>query len=162
MSQRPSDRDTVLAVQPTPEGAPPRATGRCLCGAVAYEVRGPLRDILICHCEECRRWTGHVGAFSSARLGDFALVEERGLRWVDSPRSDRHARRGFCAECGSSLFWQPAESDRINVAVGTLDRPTGLRVAGHWYPQHAGDYEPLPDDGLARGEEIDREALRWT
>ena len=42
------------------------ATGRCLCGAVAYEVRGPLRDVLICHCEECRRWHGHMAACTAA------------------------------------------------------------------------------------------------
>ena len=38
------------------------ATGGCLCGAVRYEVRGPLRDVLICHCTECRRWSGHLFA----------------------------------------------------------------------------------------------------
>ena len=31
------------------------ATGRCLCGAVRYEVRGSLRDVLICHCEVSER-----------------------------------------------------------------------------------------------------------
>jgi hypothetical protein len=35
--------------------APATAMGRCLRGAVAYEVRGPLRDILICHCAERQR-----------------------------------------------------------------------------------------------------------
>ncbi len=34
------------------------ASGRCLCGAARYEVRGPLRDVQICHCEERRRWHG--------------------------------------------------------------------------------------------------------
>ena len=38
-----------------------RASGHCLCGAVSFEVHGPLRDILLCHCEECRRWLGNVG-----------------------------------------------------------------------------------------------------
>ena len=28
-----------------------------------------------------------------------------GLRWIDSPDSVWNARRGFCSECGSSLFW---------------------------------------------------------
>jgi hypothetical protein len=68
--------------------------------------------------------------------------------------SSRHARRGFCGECGSSLFWQPAESERINIAAGTLDLPTGLRIAGHWYTSQAGDYDQPPDDGLPRDDEI--------
>ena len=139
----------------------PRATGRCLCGAVTYEVRGPLRDVSVCHCVECRRWSGYLGAFSQTSR-EHLLVTGEALRWIDSPSSDRHARRGFCGECGSSLFWQPAESERINVAAGTLDRPTGLRVAGHWYPHHAGDYDELPDDGLPRGAELDPQALRWS
>ena len=139
-----------------------RATGRCLCGAVSFEVRGPLRDVMVCHCEECRRWTGYLGGFTSTLRENLAIADETSLRWIDSPQSDRHARRGFCAECGSSLFWQPAESERINIAAGTLDRPTGLRIAGHWYPQHAGDYDVLPEDGLPRGPEVDLKAIRWS
>jgi hypothetical protein len=139
-----------------------RATGRCLCGAVSFEVHGPLRDVMLCHCEECRRWTGYLGGFTSTLVEHLTIGDERSLRWIESPRSDRHARRGFCAECGSSLFWAPAGGERVNIAVGTLDRPTGLRLAGHWYPHHAGDYDELPDDGLPRGDEIDRERIRWS
>jgi hypothetical protein len=131
--------------------APRRATGRCLCGAVAYEVHGSLRDILVCHCEECRRWSGYLGAFTSARREHVVVRGEASLRWIDSPRSDQRARRGFCGTCSSSLFWQPDGSEHVHIAVGTLDRPTGLRIAGHWYPQHAGDYDVLPEDGLPRG-----------
>ena len=138
-----------------------RASGQCLCGAVRYEVRGPLRDVLLCHCVECRRWGGYVGAFTSAGLECFAIADESALRWIASPGSDRHARRGFCGECGSSLFWQPADSDRINIAVGTLDRPTGLQIAGHWYAQQAGDYDELPDDGLPRDTELANFEIPW-
>jgi hypothetical protein len=125
-------------------------TGRCLCGAVAYDVRGPVRDVVLCHCEECRRWTGNAGAFAAARRSELVLLEERGRRWAASPASDRGARRGFCGECGSSLFWEPTEGDTVAVAAGTLDPPTGLRVAGHWYARQAGDWYVLPDDGLPR------------
>jgi hypothetical protein len=137
-----------------------RATGRCLCGSVRYEVRGPLRDVLLCHCEECRRWSGYLGAFSAARPEDLVLVADAALRWVDSPQSDRHARRGFCAECGSSLFWKAADAVRIQIAVGTLDRPTGLHIAGHWYTHQAGDYDNVVNDGLTR--EVDPAELRWS
>ena len=128
------------------------ATGRCLCGAVAYEVRGPLREVLVCHCEECRRWHGHVSATAAAKKGDLVMREERGLRWIESPQSDAHARRGFCAECGSSLFWDPPERETISIAAGTLDGETGLRMASHWYVSQAADYYDIPDDGLPRHE----------
>lgn len=128
------------------------ATGRCLCGAVAYEVTGPLRDVLVCHCEECRRWHGHVSATSAANRSDLVIKEDRGLRWIESPRSEARARRGFCAECGSSLFWDPPGRETISIAAGTLDGETGLRVVSHWYVSQAGDYYDIPDDGLPRHE----------
>lgn len=139
----------------------PRATGHCLCGRVAFEVHGPLRDILVCHCDECRRWGGYLGAFTATQLEHFVLVEERTLRWVPSPQSDRRARRGFCGECGSSLFWQPAEGGRIHIAAGALDRPTGLKIAGHWYTRHAGDYDVLQSDGLPRDAELAAAEISW-
>jgi hypothetical protein len=128
------------------------ATGRCLCGAVRYEIRGTLRDVLICHCEECRRWHGHVSASTAARREDFVLREQRGLRWIQSPHSDAGARRGFCAECGSSLFWDAPGRPTVSIAAGTLDEPTGLRIAAHWFVSQAGDYYELPPDGLPRHE----------
>ena len=126
------------------------ATGRCLCGAVRYEVNGPLRDVLICHCEECRRWLGHFSASTAAKRADLVLVEQAGLKWIDSPRSDARARRGFCGECGSSLFWDAPDRETISIAAGTLDGETGLRVIAHWYVSQAGDYYELPPDGLPR------------
>ena len=125
-------------------------------------MHGPLRDVLVCHCEECRRWGGHLGAFTATDAEHLELVDEVALRWIDSPASDRRAQRGFCGECGSSVFWQPAGGDRIHIAAGTLDRPTGLRIAGHWYAHQAGDYDELPDDGLPRFPDPAASELRWS
>ena len=138
-----------------------RATGRCLCGAVTYGVRGPMRDISICHCIECRRWSGYLGAFSATAVEN-VVVEGQALRWVDSRDSDRDFRRAFCGECGSSLLLQAADSEYIQIAAGTLDRPTGLRIAGHWYSHQAGDWDELPDDGLPRDDVLARSERRWT
>jgi hypothetical protein len=140
----------------------PRATGRCLCGAVRYEVQGPLRDVLVCHCEECRRFSGHLGAFSATRDEHLVVLDDSSLRWADSPRSDHDARRGFCAECGSSLFWQARGSERIAISAGTLDRPTGVRLAAHIYTHQAGDYDELIDDGLPRDPGPGEIELRWS
>lgn len=137
-----------------------RASGRCLCGAVTFEVLGPLRDVVLCHCVECRRWNGYLGAFTSARSEHVAIHGEESLRWVASPESDRHARRGFCAQCGSSLFWQSGGRERLNIGAGTLERPTGLHVAGHWYAHQAGDYDVIADD-LPQGEDA-FDDIRWS
>ena len=51
------------------------ASGRCLCGAVRYEVRGPLRDdVQLCHGQECWRWNGHVSAYTDAANADLVLL----------------------------------------------------------------------------------------
>jgi hypothetical protein len=130
----------------------PRATGRCLCGAVRYEVRGPVRNVVNCHCDECKRWNGSVGAYAATRASDLD-VSSTALRWIESPDSDRHARRGFCGECGSSLFWHARDGDSISIAAGTLDRPTELHTVGHWYTHQAGDYYELAADGLPRDDD---------
>jgi hypothetical protein len=123
--------------------------GRCLCGEVRFEVRGPLRAVLVCHCRECRRWAGHAWA-ATAALRDDLVVEGKTLTWIQSPDSDSGARRGFCSSCGSSLFWEAAGSRSVSIAAGALDEPTGLRIAAHVYTSHVGDYYALPDDDVPR------------
>jgi hypothetical protein len=125
-------------------------TGRCLCGAVRFELRGAIRDVLFCHCVECRRWHGHVSASAAVPRHQLVVLAESELRWIASPRSDAGARRGFCGRCGSSLFWDPPAGELISVAAGALDAPTGLRGAAHWFTEQAGDYYDLPADGLPR------------
>jgi hypothetical protein len=112
-----------------------------------------MRDVFLCHCEECRRWNGHVSASTAVRRTDLFFVEQGTLRWIESAQSDARARRGFCGECGSSLFWDAPGRETISIAAGTLDSPTGLRVASHWYVAQAGDYYELPSDGLPHHEQ---------
>ena len=121
-------------------------SGRCICGAVAFEVKGPLRDVVLCHCTECRRWAGHAWAASEALFDDLDFTEQRGLRWIDSPDSVWDARRGFCGECGSSLFWQIPGKRTVSIAAGCLDAPTGITTVQQIWTDSAGDYYELDED----------------
>ncbi len=114
-----------------------RATGGCLCGAVRYRVEGPLRDVHVCHCQVCRRTHGGPAAYSACARDDLTVEDEGQLRWHEHDG----ARRGFCAVCGGRLFWSRADRPTISIAAGSLDDPTGLRIATHIHVQSAGDWE---------------------
>lgn len=116
-------------------------SGRCLCGAVRYEVRGSLSDPHACHCDMCRRQSGHFVAATSAKRPDFTLTEKRGLKWY---RSSDWAKRGFCSECGSALFWDGGGDD-MSINVGSLDQPTGLAIKKHIYVDEKADYYVIDD-----------------
>jgi hypothetical protein len=114
-----------------------RATGSCLCGAVRYEVTGPLRDVVECHCAMCRKTHGHIGAYTAAPKSELKILEARGLKWY---ASSGRARRGFCGECGGTLFFDPVHKETISIAAGTLDSPTGLKTVVQIHVASAGDY----------------------
>lgn len=127
----------------------PNATGGCLCGAVRYAVRGPLRDVIVCHCVECRRSNGTSAAYTSADRDDVEVFDADGaLSWFWGPQSATRGERGFCRRCGSSLFWRTPERPTLGITAGTLDGVTGLRTVQHIWDSQRGDWEA--DDGLPR------------
>jgi hypothetical protein len=85
----------------------------------------------------CRKTHGHVGAYTAAPKSALAITEARGLKWY---RSSDYARRGFCAECGGSVFFEPVHKDTISISAGTLDSPTGLVTTLQIHVASAGDY----------------------
>lgn len=117
-------------------------TGSCLCGGVQYEVTGALRDVIGCHCRQCRKTTGHMMAATAAKLSDFRITSDTGLKWY---RSSPGAERGFCGTCGATLFWRAEGRDYVAIAAGTLDGETGLRIAGHIFCADKGDYYDIHD-----------------
>jgi hypothetical protein len=121
----------------------PPHTGRCLCGAVRYRVRSPLRGVIACHCSQCRRTSGHFAAMTSAPAADLELTACGSLAWY---RSSDTAERGFCRVCGSNLFWRQFGSEVISIGAGTLDVPTGIAIEKHIFVADKSDYYDLRDD----------------
>ncbi len=115
-------------------------TGGCACGAVRYETRGPLRDVVNCHCERCRRVTGHFMAATASADGDLVVTGEGALQWWEAAAGVRY---GFCRFCGSTLFWRADGADRTSIAAGTIDPPTALTTTSAWYVADASDYHRL-------------------
>lgn len=93
---------------------------------------------------------GGAAPYTAAEDDAIELLADDGLTWYDSPASTTHARRAFCAHCGSSLFWKAPDRAYTAIAAGTVDEPSGLRSVGHiWWDARA-DWE-VPDGLPARG-----------
>ncbi|MDX2264850.1 MAG: GFA family protein [Hyphomicrobiales bacterium] len=119
-----------------------RASGGCLCGGVAFRIAGRLRDIVVCHCRQCQRFSGSVVAATQCRSADLDIVRDDGLRWY---ASSPHAERGFCGACGSSLFWRRRGDSFTCVMAGALTPPTGLRTAAHIFTADQADWCVIGD-----------------
>ena len=121
------------------------ATGGCLCKAVRYQVQGPLRDVIACHCTQCRRSSGHFVAATATRPEHLTITEDRGLSWYQPPAL---YKRGFCKLCGSSLFFvsETGAEDKISIAAGSLDSAAGIKLAAHIFIEEAGDYYQVSGD----------------
>lgn len=113
------------------------ASGRCACGEVTYSVSGELRDVYNCHCDRCRRFTGHHMAATAAHPSE-VRIEGSSLTWWEAAPGVEY---GHCGRCGSSLFWRAAaHPDKLCITAGSLDQPTGLRTTRAWYVAEVGDY----------------------
>jgi hypothetical protein len=81
------------------------ASGQCLCGAVSFTATLPSKWVAHCHCTMCRR--AHGAAFVTwvgMDNGRVRIDDPQGrLQWYDSSPG---AQRGFCARCGSTLFFR--------------------------------------------------------
>lgn len=83
------------------------------------------------------------------------MKNEAGLRWY---QSSERAQRGFCARCGSSVFWRLEEREQISIMAGTIDAPTGLKAKKHIFVADASDYYTI-DDGLPQHATFESDGL---
>ena len=129
--------------------------GRCLCGDVTFKIKGELRQVLVCHCSQCRRSSGHQWAATAAPVEAIEIDCQNTLSWY---RSSSKAKRGFCCRCGSSLFWQLDGSTSLSIAAGSLNLPTGLSTQEHIYFENASDYYRVhPDEQIRTSTKIEFE-----
>lgn len=128
-------------------------TGKCMCGKIAFEFGLDDDHAHACHCGQCRSWSGH---FWASIIAPFATLKftsgEDQLGWFAS--SDI-ARRGFCKNCGSALFWHGEKledyKDRIAIAMGAIDDTSGISLSEHIFVADKGDYYTI-NDGLPQKE----------
>ncbi len=102
-------------------------TGRCHCGAVAYQIK-QIERCGLCHCTDCRRWSGApMVGWVAAKEEDVTIVGKT-QAYASSP----NAKREFCAACGTGLFYRNPVvlPGIIDIQSGTLDHPESVPPEG--------------------------------
>lgn len=114
-----------------------RQTGSCLCGKVTLDIQKLERQVVACHCTQCRKQTGH---FVAATRVDNTQLHIKGAEHLTWFKASADAERGFCKHCGSILLWRKTGSARTSIMAGCLDGNTGLTIDRHIYVHNKGDY----------------------
>lgn len=99
------------------------AVGNCLCGAIKFTTELPSNWVAHCHCTMCQQ-TGGAAFVTWVGFNKQACEirdPDNQLHWF---QSSLEARRGFCKQCGSTLFFQSSRwPDEIHITLSNFQTP---------------------------------------
>jgi hypothetical protein len=125
---------------------PPPLTGRCLCGAVRYQVNDEPLVVYACHCTDCQKRSGSAFGLSMWVRRDAIEVIQGEAALHASRHSDGSPRVGrVCAQCGTRLWSEPGKHPGLAVMrPGTLDDTSSLQPAAHLWTRSAQPWVVFP------------------
>jgi len=119
--------------------------GHCLCGEVEYEYAGEITELVICHCDQCKRAQGTPFATNAPiRLEKFRLT--KGQEQLKEHKASATKRRVFCSNCGSPIYSQRlANPAVIRLRVGTISEGVIPKPDYHIYYDARSDWFEIND-----------------
>ncbi len=120
--------------------------GGCLCGAVRFAIGAASKWSAHCHCSLCRR--AHGAAFVTwLGCNEDSVAIDNGddmLRWFESSPG---AERGFCARCGSTIFFRSQRwPGELHITVANLDGDADRAPQAHVFWDSHVDWIDLEAD----------------
>jgi hypothetical protein len=108
--------------------------GGCLCGVVSYSISGSPFAADYCHCTICQKSSG-----APFVCWMDLLIDQ--LTWMTSKpseyKSTENVRRGFCAECGSTIsFRDIRHPEYISLTITSLDDPNLVKPTYHIFTEN--------------------------
>ncbi len=109
-------------------------TGRCLCGAVRYEIDNAPALTGVCHCKNCQRQAGSAfSTLAGVPAAEFHLTAGEPAVYEDQETDSGNAvGRYFCGQCGSPIYSSLAsQPEMLYLKTGTLDDTTSFTPQFH-------------------------------
>ena len=112
----------------------------CLCGNIKIKITGKLRHVINCHCIQCMKTHGNYASYTSCSEKNIIFIKKKTLKWY---KSSKIAKRGFCANCGASIFYKKFKSENISISAGMINKPTKLKSYANIFTSAKMDYYNL-------------------
>lgn len=121
-------------------------SGGCLCGAVRFQLSGKIRNIVNCHCSECRKAQGAAFATNGVvDAEDFVLLSGEDL--LTGYSSDQDQTKCFCSVCGSPIMSKRKSlPDQVRVRLGTIESDISERPEAHIFVNSKANWEEISGD----------------
>ena len=132
--------------------------GKCLCGAIEFELDGDLPNLYQCHCSLCRKVTG-----SSANAA-FRIAADQ-FEWISGSGKIREFvtetgfKSHFCATCGSPVPNLTSNDSAYWIPVGLLEGTSELELVAHLYVASRASWDVIEDAGKQFDKMPDAEVL---
>ena len=122
-----------------------QARGSCFCSAIRFSASLPSKWCAHCHCSMCRKnhGAGYV-TWAGFETDQVKITHgEDQLSWFDSSAG---AQRGFCKNCGSSLFFRSERwAGELHIALGSFDTAIDLQPQANVYFEKHVDWMPIDE-----------------
>ena len=123
-----------------------RVTGSCLCGKLGFSAQLPTLWVAHCHCSLCQKNAGAaLVTWAGFNEADVIIDDsDKILTWYSATEN---AYRGFCGECGSTLFFKSARwPGELHITVVNIHQPLDREPQAHVYWSSHQPWLPIADD----------------
>jgi hypothetical protein len=120
--------------------------GGCLCGNVRFEITGSIRNIVYCHCSQCRKAQGSAFATNGiVNAADFKILS--GADALTGYESTPGQTKYFCRFCGSPILSKTElRPEQVRVRLGTIESDIFERPLAHVFVTSKANWEEITGD----------------
>jgi len=123
-----------------------RRKAECSCGQLSITIDGDPKEICVCNCLACQKYTGSAFGVSTywpkAAIVDvsgesrmFRRVSD-GNRWID---------KHFCPVCGDTIYWYVEfDLDAVGIPIGNFADPRSLHPQLSYWTRSKHSWVTLP------------------
>lgn len=119
--------------------------GGCLCGKIRFRITGNIRNIVYCHCSQCRKAQGSAFATNGiVATDDFTFLsgESELTGYEATPGQTKY----FCKHCGSPVLSRNnASPQQVRIRLGTIESAISERPAAHIFVSSKADWDEICD-----------------